>query len=135
MATLSMAAAAKKYAVSRPTLAKHREKGKITGQKVGSDWQFDESELQRLYQLRNISQEVAATALDRGYHSELPGAAGGDTRDLQAEIKRLEALVESEREARALVQSHLDDLRKLLPAVVTPAPTQEKPRKPRWKLW
>ena len=119
MSMLSMVQAAKIFNVSRPTLSKHREQGKITGQKIDGAWQFDKAELARVY----ITRAKAAEQL----HADFAPVAGvGDT-GLQAEIKLLQAEVKAEREKREMLERHLDDLRGLL--------TDRRPaeRRPWWR--
>lgn len=116
MSKVSIAKAAKLFEVSRPTLAKHLKDGKITGEKTEKDgqtiWQIDMAELKRVYQRRD---EKAAPSYTPSLHADLsPSAPKLDT-PLQDEIKMLQAELKAEKEARALVQAHLDDLRKLLP--------------------
>jgi hypothetical protein len=112
---VSMAEAAKLFDVSRPTLGKHLREGKISGEHVlvnGSKvWQLDMSELKRVYHRRGEGHADASTPL----HADLTAPARDRTAELQAEIRGLQAQLDAEREARALVQKHLDDLRRMLP--------------------
>ncbi len=119
MSKISMAKAARMFAVSRPTLAKHREKGKITGEKLGEAWQFDTAELARVYPYRDVK-----PAGD--IHAELSSQAGATDKDLQGEIKLLQAKLEAEQQARALLERHLEDLRQLLPG------PEDRPVRRRW---
>ena len=111
MGKISMAEAARVFAVSRPTLLKHLQQGKISGEKTTVEkntfWQIEESELARVYPRRD---EVAGNEAGN-VTSDGMGAAD----NLQAEIRLLQAQLEAEKQARALVERHLDDLRKLLP--------------------
>jgi hypothetical protein len=111
MTKVSMLEASKLFDVSRPTLLKHLHQGKITGEKIRVDknvfWKLDVTELARLYRRRG---EAAPDITKDGT---------GETASLRAEIKLLEAKLEAEREARALVQAHLDDLRNRLPGPQT----------------
>ena len=109
MAKISMSQAAKRFAVSRPSLAKHLKSGKISGEKVGENWQLDESELARVYPYRDVK-----TAPDEP--DNLPARAGGDTADLQAEIRVLQAKLEAAEAMAEERAKHLDDLRSRLPA-------------------
>jgi len=115
MSKVSVAKAAKLFDVSRPTLAKHLKQGKISGEKVQDVWQVDMSELKRYYQLRGGNTE-------KGLHAGLPDASQPSDNSLQAEINRLQAELNAEKEARALIERHLNDLRRLLPG----------PEKRRW---
>lgn len=111
MSKISMAKAAKMFAVSRPTLADHLKKGKITAEKEGDTWKIDIAELKRVYPYRD-----AKTTGDRHADLAVPAGAPAPTgRDLQSEIKLLQAELKAEKEARALIERHLDDMRKMLP--------------------
>lgn len=108
MSKVSMAKAAKMFAVSRPSLAKHIEKGKISAEKVGDTWQIDMSELQRVYPYRDVKDDTAG-------HDTLSARASPTDNDLHAENKVLQAKLEA---AETLAQEraeHIEDLRKLLP--------------------
>ena len=118
MGKISMARAAQIFAVSRPTLLKHLQQGKISGEKTTVDkntfWQIDESELARVYPRRDaVSADLPANLTTGG-----TGAAP----DLQAEIRVLQAKLEAAEKLAEERARHLDDLRKLLPA----------PEKRRW---
>ena len=111
MGKISMAEAARVFAVSRPTLLKHLQQGKISGEKTTVEkntfWQIEESELARVYPRRD---EVAANTAD---NVTFTGMGAAD--NLQAEIRVLQAKLEA---AQAMIEEkdkHLDDLRKLLP--------------------
>lgn len=111
MAKISMAEAARIFAVSRPSLLKHLQQGKITGEKRRVEknvfWEIEESELARVYPRRDaVAAEQAAKLTSDGM---------GATAGLQAEIKLLQAKLEA---AEALAEErarHLEDLRALLP--------------------
>jgi hypothetical protein len=108
MSKMSMKQAAKIFMVSRPTLAKHREQGKISGEKIGDTWQFDVSELARVYRRRGDKPAPSE-------HVDLPPTGTPAAPDLEAEIRVLRAQLEAEKQARELTERHLDDLRRLLP--------------------
>jgi hypothetical protein len=110
MTKISMAQAAKLFAVSRPTLLKHLQQGKISGEKVTVDkntfWKIDMAELTRVYPRRD---EVSAKE-----HDEVTKDYTGPTGALQSEIKLLQAKLEA---AEALADErlrHIEDLRNLL---------------------
>ena len=117
MAKLSMAQAAKRFDVSRATLAKHLSAGKISGERdaVGT-WQLDVSELSRVYRLRGAAAPAEAAPV-----------AGGGTEALQGEIKLLQARLEAAEQLAEERARHLDDLRKLL--------GQERPARRSWFPW
>ena len=111
MAKVSMLEASKLFNVSRPTLLKHLQQGKITGEKVKIEknefWKLEVSELARVYARRDNPTPEATPEVTKGFTDPAP--------DLQAEIRLLQAQLEAEKQARALVERHLDDLRKMLP--------------------
>jgi len=105
-----MAKAAKMFAVSRPSLAKHREQGKISGEKVGDAWQFDIAELARVYPRRGAKPATPAPSLHADLADDGMGAAG----DLQAEIRVLQAKLEAAEMLADERGRHLEDLRRAL---------------------
>jgi|TARA_R110000796_G_C14564298_1_gene435174 hypothetical protein len=119
MAKLSVSAAARVYAVSRPTIQKHLKNGKISGEKdADNHWQIDTSELNRLYTLR----EAGAVAT-------LPEAlTKRDTPlddDLKAEIEVLKARLEA---AEAMAEERGKRLDQLMPLL---APSKRR----KWRFW
>lgn len=122
MSKVSIAKAAKIFAVSRPSLLDHIRKGKISAEKDGDQWQIDMAELARVYQRRDGKG-------DTNRHGGLPMADTPSDTALQAEIKVLQAKLEAEREARQLVERHLEDLRALLPA------PEDRPARRSWWRW
>ena len=112
MTKISMAQAAKIFAVSRPTLLKHLQQGKITGEKTKKDkhefWQIDVSELARVYPRRDAPAPVQ--------HDGLTNTGSQAAPDLQAEINLLQAKLKA---AEAMAEErgrHIEDLRGLLSA-------------------
>lgn len=127
MAKISMAKAAQVFAVSRPTILKHLQQGKISGEKTvqgkNTFWQIDESELARVYPRRD---EVAPELPDNLTNTGTQAAP-----ELHAEIKLLQAKLEA---AEALAQEraeHIEDLRKLLPG----PEDRQQDRGPRRRWW
>ncbi len=108
---ISMAKAAKMFEVSRPTLAKHHEQGKISAIKTDDCWHFDIAELARVYPRRGNKPETPAPIL----HADLADDDRGAARDLQAEIKVLQAKLEAAEKVAEERGRHLEDLRRLLP--------------------
>lgn len=129
MSKVSMAKAAKMFEVSRPTLAKHREQGKISGEKLGDAWQFDIAELARVYRRRGASTETPAPSL----HADLADDGRGVAADLQAEIRVLQAKLEAAERVAEERGRHLDDLRR---AIARPEQASSEPKQaPRLTLW
>lgn len=110
MAKISMLEASKRFNVSRPTILKHLQKGKLAGEKIIVDkntfWQIELSELQRVYDPRV---DGAAPAPD--FAANLTKAHTPASPDLHNEIMRLQAALDAEREMRRLVEANLEDLR------------------------
>jgi|TARA_R110000744_G_scaffold380265_1_gene500482 phage terminase Nu1 subunit (DNA packaging protein) len=129
MSKVSMAKAAKMFEVSRPTLAKHREQGKISGEKLGDAWQFDIAELARVYPRRGASTETPAPSL----HADLADDDRGVAADLQAEIRVLQAKLEAAERVAEERGRHIDDLRRAL-AKPEQAPSKPEPVAPQG-LW
>lgn len=111
MSKVSMAKAAKMFEVSRPTLAKHHEQGKISAMKADDSWQFDIAELARVYPRRGTKPVTPSPPLHADLTDDDRGAAG----DLQVEIRVLQAKLEAAEKVAEERGRHLEDLRRLLP--------------------
>ncbi len=107
MSKVSMAQASKIFDVSRPTLLKHLQKGKISGEKIDESWQLDLSELARIYTRRG---ETPVTPV----HAQFPKPDIEETINLQAEIRVLQAELKAAERLLDERERHLDELRKLL---------------------
>ena len=119
MSKVSMKQAAKLFQVSRATLAKHRDQGKISGEKVDDVWQFDVAELARVYPRRGAAPAPAGRADWAG--QDTPAAP-----DLSPEIKVLQAKLEAAEQLAEERARHIEDLRRLLEA------PQDRPARRRW---
>ena len=123
MGKISMAEAARVFAVSRPTLLKHLQQGKISGEKTTVEkntfWQIEESELARVYPRRD---EVAGNKA-----GNVTSDGMGSADNLQAEIRLLQAQLEAAEQLAEERARHLEDLRKLL--------GQERPARRSWWRW
>lgn len=116
MANVSIRAAVKIYQVSRPTLTKALQNGKVSGVQDGKgQWQIDPSELARVYQPRTGQTE--STGKDE------PVNFTSKNTTLQSEFEALKArLTDAEQRAavaEALAEErskHIEDLRRMLPA-------------------
>lgn len=122
MANLSIREAVKHFDVSRPTLTKALNSGKISGVQNGKgEWSIDPSEVARLYRAR--------TSLPVADVVKITTPNTSENNALEARVKVLEAELFA---ARALAEeraAHIDDLRRLLPAA---APT---PHRKSWWPW
>lgn len=130
MAKLSMNAASKIFSVSRPTLLKHLQAGKVSGEKdvQTGQWTLDRSELARVYPLR-------AKPSDR-LHDNYTNPVRGLDNTLHAKIERLEKdlavaeAVAEERQQRIEAQEQrLVETLKLLEG------PQKTPHRRKWWPW
>lgn len=134
MPKLSPRDAVRVYQVSRATLMRALSDGKISAEKTGAGhWQIDSAELARVYKPRPSSRtrpdqmnRAETPAETPPEHQHSPTLAPADP-DLAVRLARAEAALEAEREKTALLQRHLDDVRRMLP------PPDAKPR--RWWPW
>ena len=126
MPKLSPREAVKVYQVSRATLMKALQYGTISAEKTDAGhWRIDSAELARVYQPRASQKAVSRTAPDHVNRSE-PDHKTDVDRDVTARLARAEAELAAEREKTALLQRHLDDVRRMLP------PPDAKPRRRWW---
>jgi hypothetical protein len=134
MTKLTPREAVKLYQVSRTTLMSALENGTISAEKTDAGhWQIDPSELMRVYQPRAPQKAVSRStpvqidhAIDR---SEPVQKTPSEDLDLAVRLARAEAALEAEREKTALLERHLSDIRRMLPA------PDAQPRRRRWWLW
>lgn len=130
MVKISAREAVKRFDVSRPTLIKALNSGKLSGVKDGNDqWEIDTAELVRVYAPRSSD----AAKNDDVFTSDLTTFTPHDNQTDQAEIERLKAaltLAETRADAaERLAQERaerIEDLRRMLP------PPQEPARRRRW---
>ena len=126
MPKLSPRDAVKVYQVSRATLMRALSDGKISADKTDAGhWQIDTAELARVYKPRPSSR-TRPDQLDRDDTPPEPSPEPPLDHDLAARLARAEAALEAEREKTALLQRHLDDVRRMLP------PPDAKPRRRWW---
>jgi hypothetical protein len=135
MPHLSLRQASQQFAVSRQTLGKALENGVVSGAKDDrGNWQIDSAELIRVYKPRPQSGRTRPPAFTTVAMPKdgLGQAAETVPDDSAATIARLKAELAAEKELRAvereLLQRHLDDVRRLLPA-------PDLPRRRRWWPW
>jgi hypothetical protein len=129
VAKISMLEASKLFDVSRPTLLKHIQQGKITGEKVQVDknifWSLEIAELSRVYQ-RRVDRGAAAPEAA----PEVTNPYSGATAELQAENRELRARLEGVERLLEERQKRLDDLQRQLAA-----PKAEAEAKPTRRGW
>ena len=116
MPKLSPREAVKVYQVSRATLMKALADGTVSGAKDATGhWRIDAAELMRVYQPRETK-----SAGDRAKPDQLNRSDQDQKADVgyetSARLAIAEAALEAEREKNALLQRHLDDVRRMLPA-------------------
>lgn len=110
MAKISMLEASKRFNVSRPTILKHLQKGKLAGEKIIVDkntfWQIELSELQRVYEPR-----VDGAAPSPDLAANLTMAHTPASPDLHNEIKMLQVRLEAAQSLIVEKDKRIEDLR------------------------
>jgi hypothetical protein len=105
----------KVYQVSRATLMKALSDGTVSGSKdAAGHWQIDAAELMRVYAPRATQAAVNRTNLDQVSRNE-PDHKTNVDHDLAVRLALAEAALDAEREKNAMLQRHLDDVRRMLP--------------------
>lgn len=128
MPTLSLRQAAAAFTVSRTTLTKDLEKGKVSGAKdEAGQWQIDAAELARVYKPRPAQKGPRPDQLGQTDPAQNAAPEPRPDHGLELKLARAEAELAAEREKTALLERHLDDLRRLLP----PPDAKPRPRR-RW---
>lgn len=126
MPKLSPREAVKVYQVSRATLTKALHEGTVSAEKTDAGhWRIDTSELARVYQPRPTEKPVDRTTPEQVSRHE-PDHKTAVDQDVTARLARAEAELAAEREKVQLLERHLDDVRRMLPAPDT------KPRRRWW---
>ena len=109
MAKLSPREAVKIYQVSRATLTKALQDGTVSAEKTDAGhWRIDSAELARVYHPRAPQKAVSRTIPDHTTDSEAT--------EMAVKLARAEAALEAERDKTALLERHVADLRRMLPA-------------------
>lgn len=128
MAKLSLREAVKLFDVSRPTLTKSLNSGRLSGVRNGKgQWEIDPAELARIYKPREP--EVANDGKDEPGElatSNTPGPAELDR--LKSALALAEARADSAEKLAQERAERIEDLRRLLPP-----PEVANPRRPRWQ--
>lgn len=126
MPKLSPREAVKVYQVSRATLTKALHNGTVSAEKTDAGhWRIDSSELARVYQPRPIEKPVVRTDPEQVSRGDPDHKIAAD-QDVTARLARAEAELAAEREKVKLLERHLDDVRRILPA------PNDKPRHRWW---
>jgi predicted site-specific integrase-resolvase len=129
MPKLSPRDAVKVYQVSRATLMKALSEGTISAEKTDAGhWRIDPAELRRVYSPRASQAAVGRTKPDHVSRSE-PDQKADVGHDISTRLAVAEAALDAEREKNAMLQRHLDDVRRMLPP-----PDDASPRR-RWWPW
>ena len=126
MPKLSPREAVKVYKVSRATLMKALQDGTVSAEKTDAGhWRIDSAELARVYQPRASQKAVSRTTPDHVSRHE-PDQKTDLDRDMATRLASAEAELAAEREKVEMLQRHLDDVRRMLPAPET------RPRRSWW---
>ncbi|OSP52878.1 hypothetical protein [Pseudoruegeria sp. SK021] len=113
--------------MSRATLGKALQDGKISAEKTDAGhWRIDPAELARVYRPRTQQKAVERPMPDHLGRDDPNQKAAAD-QDMAARLAKAEAELAAEREKTALLERHLDDVRRMLP------PPDAKLR--RWWPW
>ena len=128
MVKLSPRQAVNVYQVSRATLMKALREGTVSAEKTEiGHWQIDPAELARVYHPRASQKATCRTNPDHVSRSE-PDHKTDVGQDMAARLASAEAELAAEREKVQMLQRHLDDVRRMLPA------PDSRPRR-RWWPW
>ena len=126
MPKLSPREAVKVYQMSRATLMKALRDGTISAEKTDAGhWRIDTAELARVYQPRSTGEPADRTTPEQVSRHD-PDQKTAVNHDVTARLAIAEAELAAEKEKTALLQRHLDDVRRMLP---TP---ESRPRRRWW---
>jgi hypothetical protein len=128
MPKLSPRDAVNVYQVSRATLMKALSDGTISAAKTDAGhWRIDPAELRRVYSPRASQAAVGRSKPDQLNRGE-PDQKANVGHDILTRLAVAEAALDAEREKTALLQRHLDDVRRMLPP-----PDDARPRRRWWQ--
>ena len=126
MPKLSPREAVKLYQVSRSRLMKALHDGTISAEKTDAGhWQLDGAEMARVYPPRTTGKPLDRTKPDHVNRRE-PAQKTDLAQDMATRLAIAEAELAAEKEKTALLQHHLDDVRRMLPA------PESRPRRRWW---
>lgn len=129
MAKLSPREAVKRYQVSRATLTKALQDGTVSAEKTeAGHWRIDAAEMSRVYQPRAPQKAVSRSKPGQVSRDSPDQSTTSEAAEMAVKLARAEAALEAEREKTALLERHVADLRRMLPAPDTSA-------RRRWWPW
>jgi hypothetical protein len=118
MKRLSPREATKAFKVSRGTLMKALANGVLSGEKtVDGRWLIEASEMARVYPARETADRPKPAQVSQTEPVQKP--AQKDDSELAIRLAKAELALEAEKEKTALLERHLEDVRRLLPAPKT----------------
>ncbi len=126
MPKLYLREANRRFAGSRATINKHLAKGKVSGSSDDAGhWRIDTGELMRVYSPR----EKVGRSIPDQVNRLGPDQKADVDHDISTRLAIAEAALDAEREKTAMLQRHLDDVRRMLPP-----PDDARPRRRWWPL-
>lgn len=129
MANLSLREAVKIFDVSRPTLTKAINSGKLSGVRNGKgQWEIDPAELSRAYRTRGTD-HVKDGIGEQGKFTTENTSLAGELAKLKADLALAEARAEAAEKLAQERAERIDDLRRMLPPPQVPKPRLKWP----WK--
>lgn len=132
MENLSLREAVKAFDVSRPTLTKALNSGKLSGVRNSKgQWQIAPSELARVYQPR-ASDADATGSKEQANFTTLNTSSSTQIEKLKADLALAEARADAAEKLAQERAERIEDLRRLLPP---PGRQEEQPRRPWFKRW
>jgi len=115
MANLSLREAVKEFNVSRPTLTKSLNSGKLSGVRNGKgQWEIDTSELARVYQRRVVNSEIGGKT-EQGKFAGHDVPLSGEIEKLRTALALAEARAEAAEKLAQERSERIEDLRRILP--------------------
>lgn len=132
MENLSLREAVKAFNVSRPTLTKSLNNGKLSGVKnEKGQWEISPSELARVYQPRSVITEAREQGEQVNF-TTTNTAQNTEIERLKADLALAEARAEAAEKLAHERAERIEDLRRMLPA---PSTSATAPKQRRWWSW
>lgn len=124
MGEISIREAVREFQVSRPTLTKSLNNGKISGKKNDSGtWMIDTSELSRVYKSR--------AALPDNEHVKNPSENSNEQHYLKGKLEALESYVDDLKEQRNKAENRAEAAEARVTALLSDQSNQRR----RWLFW